>query len=172
MTCNPPPLTGQLGIRYPYKSRGGAKHDVGGGRMLTARQIAMESGCPPTTIYARLHAGVTGPDLLRPLRVKLYDVGGGERLTISQIARRTGLAADSIRSRMSRGVKGAALLRKERRDMAAPRSSTMTIALRLADQFPDALPTTAQIRKVYPMSDTSAERWLAAMRDARARGEG
>ena len=168
MTCNPPPLTGLLGIRYPYKSRGGAKHDVGGGRMLTARQIAMESGCPPTTIYARLHAGVTGPDLLRPLRVKLYQVGD-EWLTLAQISQRTGLAVDSIRSRMSRGVKGAALLRKERRDMAAPRSSTMVMAIRLADAYPDDLPTTKQIRKLYPMAEHTAERWLTALRAARAR---
>lgn len=165
---NPPILAAHLGNLRVYKPCAGARHDVGGGLMLTVSQIAKRSGCQPTTIYARINAGRMGAELLRPSRVKSYPVGD-ELMTISEISERTGLAADSIRSRLARGVKGRGLLRKERRDLAAPRSSTMTLAIRLADRFPSRLPTTAEIRKLYPMSAQSAERWLTSLREARRR---
>jgi hypothetical protein len=152
----------------PYRRRGGERYDVGNGVMMTVSEISMASGCDRSTIYGRIAAGDTGPALLRPLRAKLFDCGG-EMLTIKQIMARTGLSEPSVRSRISRGVKGGALLKKERRDMAAPRSSTMVLACRLADAFPDRLPTTKEIRRLYPMAEGTAERWLAALRAARDR---
>lgn len=137
--------------------------------MMTAREIALTINCDPSAIYGRLQSGERGPALLRPIRRKLFDCGGGEMLTISQIIRRTGLSESAVRSRISRGVKGAALLRKERKDMAAPRSSTMVLACRLADAYPDRLPTTKEIRQLYPMVEQTAERWLTALREARAK---
>ena len=162
-------LAPSLGIRRAYKPRAGTRHDVGGGVKMTAREIALASGLNPSAVYARLKHGDTGETLLRPLRQKLFDCGGGEMLTIKQVMQRTGLSESSVRSRISRGVTGRALLRKERRDAAAPRSSTMVIACRLADAYPDRLPTTREIRELYPMTATSAERWLVALRAARAK---
>lgn len=150
-----------------YKCRNGTRHDVGNGRMMTVREIALASGTNTSAIYGRLAKGDTGARLLRPLRLHTFDCGNGELLTIPQIMERTGLGESAIRSRISRGVKGKALLRRERRDMAAPRSSTMVIACRLAAEFPDCLPTTKEIRAIYPMSAGAAERWLATFRAAR-----
>lgn len=150
-----------------YKPRKGERHDVGNGRMMTVREIALASGTNTSAIYGRLAKGDTGVRLLRPLRRHTFDCGNGELLTIPQMMERTGLGESAIRSRISRGVKGKALLRRERRDMAAPRSSTMVIACRLADEFPDRLPTTKEIRAIYPMSAGAAERWLATFRAAR-----
>lgn len=152
-----------------YKPRKGERFDVGNGRMLTVRQITLETGLDPSTIYARLAKGELGQDLVRPLRRKLFDCGNGERLTVKEIMLRTGLAETAVRSRISRGVKGKALLAKGRKDAAAPRSSTMVIACRLADAYPDRLPTTKEVRAIYPMCAQSAERWLTALRDARQR---
>lgn len=162
-------LTPSLGYTgREYKTRGGQRHDVGDGRMLTVREIAFESRCDVSAIYARLAKGWSGSRLLTPPRVKLFDCGGGEMLTIKQIMQRTGLGEAAVRSRISRGVKGRALLRRERRNLAAPRSSTMVIACRLADRFPDRLPTTSEIRRVYPMCAQSAERWRTAIASARS----
>ena len=158
-----------LGIARPYRIRGGERHDVGGGRMLTVRQIALQSGCEPSAIYARLHRGVTGVALLASRVTKLYDCGNGQKLTVKQIMQRTGLGEASVRSRISRGVTGRDLLRKERRDAAAPRSSTMVLAIRIADAYPDRLPTTKEIRALHPMSVGAAERWRRALQAARAR---
>lgn len=160
-------LTASLGISRPYRVRGGERFDVGGGRKMTVREIAMASGCNVSAIYARIQSGWEGEDLLRPHRAKLYDCGNGRRLTIRQIQQRTGLSENSVRSRISRGITGVDLLLKGRRDMAAPRSSTMVLACRLADAYPDRLPTTKEIRKLYPMCEQTAERWLTAMRAAR-----
>lgn len=161
-------VVAMLGIARPYKRRKGRMHDVGGGRRLTVSQIAYEVGCRPTTIHGRIAAGESGSVLMRPLRRKLFDCGG-EMLTVSQIMRRTGLSDGAVRSRISRGLKGAELLRRERKDAAAPRSSTMVLALRIADAFPDRLPTTKEIRKLYPMTPQTAERWLASVKAARER---
>lgn len=150
-----------------YKHRNGQRYDIDG-RMMTVREIALASATNVSVIYARLASGETGTALLRPLRCKVYDCGG-ELLTIKQMMQRTGLGEAAVRSRISRGVKGAALLRKERKDAAAPRSSTMLIACRLADQYPDDIPTTKQIRKLYPMGAASAERWRRALQAARDR---
>lgn len=163
-------LTPSLGYTgRAYKPRKGERHDVGNGRMMTVREIALASGTNTSAIYGRLANGDTGVALLRPLRVHLFDCGNGEMLTIAQIMQRTGLGDSAVRSRISRGVKGAALLRKERKDMAAPRSSTMVIACKLADEYPHDLPTTKEIRAIYPMSAQSAERWRRALQAARAR---
>lgn len=163
-------LTASLGYTgRAYKPRRGNRFDVGDGRALTAREISLETGIDPSAIYARIKNGWRGSDLLRPYRRKLFDCGGGEKLTIKQIMQRTGLGEAAVRSRISRGVKGRALLRKERKDLAAPRSSTMVLAIRLADEFPDRLPTTKEIRQLYPMCEQTAERWLTTMRAARER---
>lgn len=159
-----------LGTVARRKGRAGKLYDVGGGRMISARQIAMETGCQVTTVHARVQHGWKGADLLRPRREMLYDCGGGEFLTVKEIMRKTGLGESTVRSRMARGAKGKDLLRKERKDMAAPRSSTMVLACKLADAFPDRLPTTKEIRRMYPMAEGTAERWLAALRAARERG--
>lgn len=151
-----------------YKSRNGARHDVGDGRLLTAREIALLTGCNVSAIYGRIENGDTGASLLRPLRCKRYDCGG-ESLTVKQIMQRTGLGETAVRSRISRGMKGAELLRHGRRDMAVPRSPSMVVACRLAAAFPSRLPTTKEIRAVQPMSAGAAERWLAALRAARDR---
>ena len=45
----------------------------------------------------------------------------------------------------------------------------MVLAIRIADAFPDRLPTTKEIRKLYPMAEQTAERWLTAVRAARLR---
>lgn len=150
------------------KGRPGRLIDVGDGRRLTARQIALETGCGVSAVHARIAAGQQGRELLRPRRAKVFDCGG-EFLTVKEIMLRTGLGESAVRARISRGVTGKALLRKERRDAAAPRSSTMVIACRLADSYPDRLPTTREIRQIYPMSPQSAERWLTALRAARSR---
>ena len=163
-------LTASLGYTgRAYKPRKGVRHDVGNGRMMTVCEIALASGTNTAAIYGRIANGDTGETLLRPLRSKQFDCGG-ELLTIKQIMIRTGLGEAAVRSRISRGRNGKELLRKERRDMAAPRSSTMVIACRLADDFPHDLPTTKEIRALYPMSAQSAERWRTALRAARARG--
>lgn len=144
-------------------------HDVGGGRRLTVPQIARLAGVTEGAIYDRLNKGWTGRDLLRGLREKLYDVGGGERLSIKQIAERTGLATHTIRSRLARGWRGAELLvpNQERRRGGIARTPTQITALKLALAYPDRLPTTAEIRRLAPMSHTSAMRWRNAMRQAR-----
>lgn len=161
-------LTASLGYTgRPYAARGGERHDVGDGRRLTVREIALEARCDVSAVYARLAKGWTGRKLLVPTRRKLFDCGGGRMLTIKEIMLQTGLGESAVRTRISRGVKGSALLRRERRNLAAPRSSTMVIACRLADQFPDRLPTTREIRRIYPMCDQTAERWRTALRAAR-----
>lgn len=137
--------------------------------LLTAQQIAKIAGCDTSEIYGRIANGDKGEALVRPLRSKLFDCGNGEMLTIKQIMQRTGLGETAVRSRISRGSKGKALLRKERRNMAAPRSSTQLIACLIADAFPHELPTTKDIRAVYPMCEQSAERWLTVFRAARAK---
>lgn len=162
-------MTASIGRVTRRKGPSGKLYDVGGGRMISARQIALETGCQPTAIHARLERGWRGPDLLRPRREMVYDCGGGEMLTVREIMRKTGLGESTVRSRMARGAKGKDLLRKERKDMAAPRSSTMVLACKLADAFPDRLPTTKEIRRLYPMAEGTAERWLSALRAARDR---
>lgn len=163
-------LGASLGTVTRRKGRAGRLFDVGGGRMLCARQIALETGCNPSAVYARVANGWSEKDLLRPRREKVFDCGK-EWLTIKQIMRRTGLSESAVRSRLGRGETGASLLRtKVRRDMAAPRSSTMVLACKLADAFPDRLPTTREIRRLHPMAEGTAERWLTAMRAARGRG--
>ncbi len=161
-------LTASLGTPIVPKGRMGERFDCGDGRMWTAREIALQTGCELSTIYARIPNGWTGVDLLRGLRQKLFDCGD-ETLTIKQIMERTGLGETAVRNRLARGVRGRALLRKERKNLAAPRSATMVIACRLADAYPHRLPTTKEIRALYPMEPATAERWLAALRAARAR---
>lgn len=161
------PSLGYTGL--PYKPRKGERHDIGNGRMMTVREIALASGTNTSAIYGRLKNGDRGAILLRPLRLHAFDCGNGEFLTIPQIMKRTGLGESAIRSRISRGVKGAALLRRERKDAAAPRSSTMVIACKLADEYPHELPTTKEIRALHPMSVGAAERWRRALQAARAR---
>lgn len=163
-------LTASLGYTgRAYRRRQGKTFDVGDGRRMTARQIALATGLTTSAVYGRLENGDSGAQLFRPVRCKAYDCGNGLMLTIKEIQQRTGISEAAVRSRISRGVKGAAMLRKERRDAAAPRSSTVVIACRIADKFPDRLPTTKEIRALYPMSAQSAERWLTAFRAARQR---
>lgn len=163
-------LTASLGYTgRKNRRRHGETFDVGDGRRMTARQIALATGLNVSAIYGRLEKGDRGAQLFRPARRKAYDCGGGLMLTVKEIQARTGISEASVRSRISRGVTGAALLRKERRDAAAPRSSTVVVACRIADMYPDRLPTTKEIRALYPMSAQSAARWLTAFRVARAR---
>lgn len=56
--------------RGPGAPTGGrpGRHDVGGGRRLTATEIAAESGASVWLVYFRLRAGWKGADLLRPAR--------------------------------------------------------------------------------------------------------
>lgn len=150
----------------PLRTRRAQRFDTGTGHRMTVSEIARATGCTDSSIYARIETGDTGPALLRPRRCKLFDAGG-ELLSIKQIMQRTGLGETAVRARIARGATGRALLRKGRKDAAAPRSSTMVIACRLADRYPDRLPTTKEIRAIYPMTRQSAERWLTALRAAR-----
>ena len=161
-------MSPSLGVMQAYKRRAGNRHCVGDGRKMTVREISQATGCDASAIYARIQHGWKGSDLLRPYRQKLFDCGG-QMLTIKQIMQATGLSEAAVRARIARGKKGKALLRKERKNVAAPRSSTMVIACRIADEYPDRLPTTKEIRELYPMAAQSAERWLTALREARKR---
>lgn len=161
-------LAGTLSTPADYLPRKGERHDCGDGVMRTASEIALITGCGVSAVHARIANGWTGADLLREKRTKLYDCGK-ERLSIRQIAERAGVSEASIRSRIARGVRGRNLLLKggDRWEPAAPRHPSMVLACRLADAFPDQLPTTAEIRRLQPMSPQSAERWRNALRAAR-----
>lgn len=161
-------LTPTLGNASGYTPKPGARHDCGDGVWRTVSEIAAETGCTWSAIHARIAKGWTGKDLLRQRCRRLYDCGG-EVLSVQQIAARAGVSESSIHTRLARGVRGKGLLVKAgcRRDQAGPRSPTMVLACRLADAFPDELPTTAEIRRMQPMSAQTAERWRTALRAAR-----
>lgn len=103
-----------------------------------------------------------------------YDCGPelGE-LTTRQIAKVAGVTRNTVQTRINRGVRGAALAHglkvtrsaaNRKRGVSKP---VIFTACRLALAFPDTIPTVPQIRAIHPMSVPAAERWRAAMRDAR-----
>lgn len=53
-------------IEEPLANRPAAALDVGGGRMLTPREIAEEFDLPLTSVYSRINLGWTGADLVKP----------------------------------------------------------------------------------------------------------
>lgn len=159
-----PIITSAPGVRAR-----GDRFDCGGGLRLTAQQIAARTGCGLSAVYRRIDKGWAGEDLLRPRKEHLYDVGGGRRMTARDISARTGVSLGTVHGRLARGWRGAELLvrNQERRRRGEPRGPGQVIACKLALAFPDALPTVAQIRRVHPMSEASAQRWRCALRLAR-----
>ena len=109
-----------------------------------------------------------GSPQFAPRRQKLYDVGGGRQMSAKEIAARTGISVHAVYARVYRGETGKALLIKngntKRKGMA--RSPTQHIAFKIAFAFGRRVPTTAEIRRLHPMSDTSAMRWRNAVRQA------
>lgn len=145
------------------------RYDCGNGESLTIREIARRTGNSVGATHARIHKyGWRGTELLRPKRAKRYDCGG-EQLTIAEISARTGVSEQTIRSRLARGWRGKELLvdSQSRRRNGMPRGPVQVIACKLALAFDyGELPTTAQIRKIHPMSHASAMRWRNALRQA------
>jgi transposase len=161
-------ISASIGMVADYRPRRGARYDCGDGVLRTVQQIARHTNCDVSAVYARIAKGWTGQDLLRQRQTKLYDCGG-ERLSVKQISVRTGVSEATVYNRLARGLRGKELLMKktDRRDRATPRSPGMVLACKLADAFPDRLPTTAEIRKLHPMAAQTAERWRTALRAAR-----
>lgn len=97
--------------------------------------------------------------------VRKHDVGDGSMLTTRQIAVRLGTTPHNIRARLAKGWKGEELLTPigERRRQGQPRTQTAVVAYRLALAFGTRRPTTEEIRKVYPMTESSACYWRNAI---------
>lgn len=86
------------------------KHDVGNGVLMTASQIAKVLGTTKDTINVRIRNGVTGSDLLKPLReYPKYEVEG-EYLTVGQIAKKYNLKVVTIKQRIKYGKTGKELI--------------------------------------------------------------
>ena len=109
-----------------------------------------------------------GSPQFAPRRQKLYDVGGGRQMSAKEIAARTGISVHAVYARVCRGETGKALLIKNgnRKRNGMARSPTQHIAFKIAFAFGRRVPTTAEIRRLHPMSDTSAMRWRNAIRQA------
>lgn len=154
--------------RGQNKRSNAMRFDCGDGVMRTAQQIARIANCDVSAIYARIAKGWMGIDLIRQRQTKLIDCGS-ERLPVKEIARRTGVSEATVYNRIARGMRGKELLMRktDRRAHGGPRSPTVVLAVKLADAFPDRLPTTAEIRKLHPMVPQTAERWRNALRAAR-----
>lgn len=101
-------------------------------------------------------------------RPKRYDVGGGEMLTVREIADLVGVNYGTIRQRISVGWEGPHLLlpKGDRRKPRKPRTRSMLIACTLAIEFGRRLPTTQQIREVFPMEADAAEDWRVVYKAA------
>lgn len=106
---------------------------------------------------------------VRPARktgfhVKRHDVGG-QMMTTREIAARIGGTTQTVRARLAKGWKGKELLMpiNSRRSVGLPRVSTQIVAYKIARQFPDSVPTTAQIRAIHPMQVSTATYWRNAI---------
>lgn len=106
---------------------------------------------------------------VRPARktgfhVKRHDVGG-QMMTTREIAARIGGTTQTVRARLAKGWKGKELLMpiNSRRSVGLPRVSTQIVAYKIARQFPDSVPTTAQIREIHPMGASTATYWRNAI---------
>lgn len=108
------------------------------------------------------------PAVFKPRRQKLYDVGGGRRMSAKEISAHTGITVHAVYARVHRGDSGRQLLIKNgnRKRSGMARSPTQHIAFKIAFAFGRRVPTTAEIRRLHPMSDTSAMRWRNAIRQA------
>lgn len=114
---------------------------------------------------------IAGPKI-RKARARKYDCGKHGKLTVSQIARLAGTTNKAIYQRIKRGFVGERLCelkyegrRKIRRPCSNP---TILIAVRLANAFPDRVPTAKEIAEVHPMSEGNAMRWRRAFAEVRA----
>ena len=103
-----------------------------------------------------------------PSNAPRYDVGGGEMLTSREIAERIGGTQHNVRTRVAKGWKGEALLVPvfERRKPGKPRAATAVIAYTLARTFGSRIPTTKEIRDLYPMEESTAAHWRNTIREA------
>lgn len=150
-------------------------YDCGPHGMLTMAQMVRLSGVTKQTLLYRLQQGWTGDALVsgRTTTARYaprFDCGNGLRLTCRQIEKRTGLTRSGVQRRLDRGVRGEALLipRCAPR-LGRPIRSTVRTAIRLARTFPDRLPTTEEIIRAVPMSQTNATRYRAALHEAMTR---
>ncbi len=124
-------------------------------------------GASPAAVVAasRRHAGGRPP--------RTYDCGRYGKLTVRQIADIAGITIHGVQVRLRRHWKGEQLclhISESRRIGWRKRgcsSPTMVLALRLALNFPDRLPTADQIRAIHPMTRDNATHWRSAIRDAR-----
>lgn len=94
-----------------------------------------------------------------------HDVGDGTFLTTRQIATRLKTNPHTIRARLAKGWRGEELLTPigERRRTGQPRTQTAVVAYKLALHFGRRRPTTEEIRKVHPMTESSACYWRNAI---------
>lgn len=106
---------------------------------------------------------------VRPARktgfhVERHDVGG-KMMTTREIAAKIGGTAHTVRARLAKGWKGKELLMpvNSRRSVGRPRVSTQIVAYKIARQFPDSVPTVAQIRAIHPMAASTATYWRNAI---------
>lgn len=84
------------------------------GESLTVSQIAKKYGISQATIEGRLHAGVTGEDIVKPVKKMNNDtakrhVVHGESLTVKEIAQRYNLSEVTVRGRLLVGWSGDSL---------------------------------------------------------------
>lgn len=97
------------------------------------------------------------------------DCGKRGKLTIRQIAAAAGVTTKAIRLRIQRGVEGEALLLPPHESLRVIhgecRNHVLKRAIRLAREFPEGLPSTAQIMKAEPMCKRQALRWRQAFAD-------
>jgi len=89
-----------------------AKRYMVKGEMLSVPEMSEKYGVKVVTIRARLREGVTGDDLVKPVKngVKTCMVGG-EELTLKEIAARAGLPLTTVHTRVRSGWTGNDLLR-------------------------------------------------------------
>jgi len=116
-------------------------------------------------------AAIAGPKI-RKARGRKYDCGKHGKLTVSQIARLAGTTNKAIYQRIKRGFvceRLCELKYEGRRKIRRPCSNpTILIAVRLANAFPDRVPTTKEIVEVHPMCERNAMRWRQAFAEVRA----
>lgn len=104
---------------------------------------------------------------------KRYDCGRFGQLTAAEIARIAGTSPAAIYARIRKGATGAGLCEQrwarqsQIRKKSPPRRDMLVCAFRIAHEYPDRLPTIAEIRRIRPMSVNNAGVWRQAIHAAR-----
>ncbi len=107
-------------------------------------------------------------------RPQRYNCGEHGWLTVEGIANVSGLSKKAIRERLALGWKGESLClpryatRAHAISYRAPPRHALLSAFRIVAQFPDRVPTIAELQAIRPMCDSTAGHWRNALATAYA----